>query len=274
MGISSTRRSSLGFRYCLSGLADHYRHFAARANGVTGRASRADHTLRPQLGATARGVVLHHELAAHLAMRWPQIRLDGCAPERAPVGEVRLGLVRTLKYFRFRTERMILGVLGPQQSAILSPRAKPTDRSTFCSMPGGRFHAASDATSLRGRLLGHWESGLRAPWNQSAIASASKPPSPLPRIRRASAGVLNRPRALRQTMDSRNQVRRLPRSERLRQCRGEGVHAARKDWTDRKIASSQAGPCVAPIRRLSMQPHQKCSTQDDWRWQFLSTCVA
>jgi hypothetical protein len=41
---------------------------------------------------------------------------------------------------------MILGVLGPQQSVILSPRAKPTDRSTFCPMPGGRFQAASDAT--------------------------------------------------------------------------------------------------------------------------------
>jgi hypothetical protein len=40
---------------------------------------------------------------------------------------------------------MILGVLGPQQSVILSPRAKPTDRSTFCPMPGGRFQAASDA---------------------------------------------------------------------------------------------------------------------------------
>src|SRR6478672_5212444 len=48
--------------------------------------------------------------------------------------------------FQIRTERLILGVLDPQQSVILSPKAKPTDRPTFCPIPGGRFQAASDAT--------------------------------------------------------------------------------------------------------------------------------
>ena len=58
---------------------------------------------------------------------------------------------------------MTLGVLGPQQSVDLSPKAKPADRSTFCPMPGGRFQAASDAirteaVSLdpRNRKLGRW----------------------------------------------------------------------------------------------------------------------
>lgn len=36
---------------------------------------------------------------------------------------------------------MISGILGPQRSAILSPRAKPTDRSTFC--PNARRKASS-----------------------------------------------------------------------------------------------------------------------------------
>jgi hypothetical protein len=41
---------------------------------------------------------------------------------------------------------LILGILGPQQSAIFSPRAKPLTGRHFAPMPGGRLQAASDAT--------------------------------------------------------------------------------------------------------------------------------
>ena len=65
-------------------------------------------------------------------------------------------------------ERLILEVLGPQRSVILSPRAKPTDRSTFCPMPGGRLQAASDATRTEAVAL--VEAKVPAPLNRRHYA--------------------------------------------------------------------------------------------------------
>ena len=56
---------------------------------------------------------------------------------------------------QIRTERFILGVLGPQRSEISISASQATDRSTFCPMPGGRSQAASDAPRTEAVLLGH-----------------------------------------------------------------------------------------------------------------------
>jgi len=47
--------------------------------------------------------------------------------------------------FQIRTERFILGVLGSLAFGDPISESQATDRSTFCSMPGGRSQAASDA---------------------------------------------------------------------------------------------------------------------------------
>ena len=51
--------------------------------------------------------------------------------------------------FQIRTERFILGVLGPLAFGDPISESQATDRSTFCPMPGGRSQAASDAPPLR-----------------------------------------------------------------------------------------------------------------------------
>src|ERR1700687_5690955 len=47
--------------------------------------------------------------------------------------------------FQIRTERFILGVLGPLAFGDPISESQATDRSTFCPMPGGRSQAASGA---------------------------------------------------------------------------------------------------------------------------------
>ena len=63
---------------------------------------------------------------------------------------------------------MILGILGPQQSAIFSPRAKPLTGRHFAPMPGGRLQAASDATRTEAVAL--VEAKVPAPLNRRHYA--------------------------------------------------------------------------------------------------------
>ena len=65
--------------------------------------------------------------------------------------------------FQIRTERFILGVLGPQRSEISISASQATDRSTFCPMPGGRSQAASDGRPTEAVLLGKRGRQLRRP---------------------------------------------------------------------------------------------------------------
>ena len=88
--------------------------------------------------------------------------------------------------FQIRTERFILGVLGPQRSEISISASQATDRSTFCPMPGGRSQAASDAPRTEAVLLGHWR----------ALRGRDRPAHDSPQIPDSPAAFLESCRAI------------------------------------------------------------------------------
>jgi hypothetical protein len=72
-----------------------------------------------------------------------------------------------------------LGVLGPQQSAILSPKAKPPTGRHFAQCPAGGLKTAPDATALRPFCLDTGRAGAvsfgHAQQSRSLTQNAPKP---------------------------------------------------------------------------------------------------
>src|ERR1700687_5292540 len=94
--------------------------------------------------------------------------------------------------FQIRTERFILGVLGPLAFGDPISESQATDRSTFCPMPGGSSQAASDGALRpfclepfpRWRLV-FTRTGLFQCWGEAPMGTLPCRPSGV-RIRAAS----------------------------------------------------------------------------------------
>jgi hypothetical protein len=115
------------------------------------KSRRIDNGIRERLGKRPRPLCsIRPEPAAladafsaagpHTSRARGQTRIGGLSMSHGEAAGLRRHVI-----FQIRTERFILGVLGPQRSEISISASQATDRSTFCPMPGGRFQAASDA---------------------------------------------------------------------------------------------------------------------------------
>ena len=95
-----------------------------------------------------------------------QLKLGHCAYEVRPL-EVEAGYCQNwdTRYFKIRTERFTLGVLGSLAFGDPISESQATDRSTFCPMPGGRSQAASDGRPTGAVLLGKRGRQLRRPYS-------------------------------------------------------------------------------------------------------------
>src|ERR1700694_5274325 len=96
---------------------------------VTSDPRRTSPPLRPGLG-------FRYTQATSLFQKGP-FALSGDGKGPVPVHSI----------FQIRTERFILGVLGPLAFGDPISESQATDRSTFCPMPGGRAQTASDAAA-------------------------------------------------------------------------------------------------------------------------------